>query len=409
MKIWHLTKTASGGAGQYALRLSNAFRAAGIESTVLVAEGPERDGVGLLKRLDLPARRFAARGIRSLSHRISLAPYHSLRGLEHYDSPSGLQAPDIVHLHGMTGWIGVSGLRRLIPSQAKVFWTAHDLWMLSGGCVVYRGCDEFRRNCSGCPILGTPWKMFAGQELRAKKAFIEAHQIRPIANSQWMADRIRESSLFGWLGDIPIISPIVDDAYLMECIPDLRQELRIPAERLVISLGARSIDDKFKGIPQFLELLSRTQELAGSLTVLVFGPGNIDVPGNLDVRLLGNLTNPRRLASVYRASNVYVSPSQMETFGMTLVEAQACGTPVICFSVGGTPEAVRDGETGWLTPCGDFQALMERLRLLLKDLQKLTAVGETARRWTRAEFCGNAVAGRQAAIYSHNDSSKFHG
>ncbi len=409
MKIWHLTRTIHGGAGQYALRLSNALCSAGCQSAVLAAEGTEGDGIKRLNRVDSPVRRFAARGFRSLSHRISFAPFHSLRGPELYQSSESIGAGDVVHLHGMTGWIGVAGLSRLIPHGARFFWTAHDLWMLSGGCVVYRGCDEFQRDCYGCPILRPPWKWMARQELQVKQSFMEKYQIHPIANSQWMADRIRESSLFKHLDNIPIIPPIVDDAYLSEGISDLRQEMGIPAGRLVISLGARSIDDKFKGIPQFLELLSRTKELAGSLTVLVFGPGNIDVPGNLDVRLLGSLSDPQQLAKVYRTSNVYVSPSQMETFGMTLVEAQACGTPVICFSVGGTPEAVRDGETGWLTPCGDFQALMERLRLLLKDLPKLTATGENARRWSRAMFCGNTVASRQNAIYSNRGSSKFHG
>jgi hypothetical protein len=225
MKVWHFTKTLSGGAGQYALRLSKALQAAGMESTILTMEGPIVGGGALLLRVDSPLRRFAARGFRSLSHRIALGPFHSLRGFERYQSPQPIQACDIVHLHGMTGWIGVAGLRRLIPPGTKVLWTAHDLWMLSGGCVVYRGCDQFQTDCSRCPILRSPWQRLAHRELRLKRELIEAYDIKPIANSQWMADRIRESRLFREVDSIPIIPPIVAACYLAEDIPDLRGEL----------------------------------------------------------------------------------------------------------------------------------------------------------------------------------------
>jgi glycosyltransferase involved in cell wall biosynthesis len=403
MRIWHLTKSLSGGAGQYALRLSNALRADGVESTVLLAEGPLPEGTAGLKRVNSPVRRFAARCFRSLSHRISLGAFHSLHGPEHYEAPHLIQKGDIVHLHGMTGWIGVSGLRKLIPRGTKVFWTAHDLWMLSGGCVVYQGCDQFRKDCSKCPILRTPWKRLAKRELKVKKDFIEAYRIRPSSNSQWTADRVRESKLFGSVNSIPVILPAVHPAYLAEAIPGLRRELKIQSDRKVISLGARSLDDKFKGIPDFLEQLAKEAEFASQLTVLLFGPGTIKIPVNLDVRLLGNITDPCKLAKVYRTSDVYVSPSSMETFGMTLVEAQACGTPVLCFSVGGTPEALRDGKTGWLIPCGDYPALVTQLRSLLGAPEQPAKAGHAARQWVADTFRSGVIARQLKTIYATAD------
>lgn len=399
MKIWHLTKTLSGGAGQYSLRLSNALRAAGVESTVLVAEGIHGEGVEVLRRVDSPSRRLVARGFRSLSHRISCSAFQSLRGLEFYDAPQPVQTGDIVHLHGMTGWIGMAGLRRLIPSGARVFWTAHDLWMLSGGCVVYRGCDEFRHCCSACPILRPPWKMLARSELRKKQAFVNSFQIRPIANSQWMADRVRESTLFGRFERIPIIPPIVDAHYLAKDIPDLRRELGIPMGRKVISLGARSLDDKCKGIPEFLLQLSRNPELADKLTVLLFGPGNIEIPANLDVRLLGNLPDPRELAKVYRTSNVYVSSSFMETFGMTLVEAQACGTPVIAFDVGGIRDAVNPTLHSILEPVSQFGNLIGHLFQLLEINIRQVNDRNVLREWASDTFGARSLAVKQRSVY----------
>lgn len=397
MKIWHITKTLAGGAGQYPLRLNNALRAAGMKSTVLVAEGPVLPGTELLNLLDSPLRRFKARGFRSLSHRISLGPYHSLCGLEIYNAAQMIQAGDIVHLHGMTGWIGVAGLRRLIPPGAKVFWTAHDLWMLSGGCVVYRGCDNFRNDCSKCPILRPPWKGVAGRELRVKRAFAKTFEIRPIANSRWMAERIRESSLFHLAEPVPIIPPIVDAAYLANDIACLRRELSIAPDRKVICLGARSLDDKFKGIPEFLAQLSQTPTLADRLTVLLFGPGKIEIPANLDVRLLGNITEPAELAKVYRTSDVHVSPSFMETFGMTLVEAQACGTPVVAFDVGGVRDAVED--VNLLVPSHDFSQLLTILVSVIMNLPGLDKRRTERRDWVISQFEPRIIAERQLQVY----------
>jgi glycosyltransferase involved in cell wall biosynthesis len=399
MRIWHLTKSLSGGAGQYALRLSNAMGEFGIESTVLVAEGPIADGALLLARVASPIRRFGARAMRSLSHRIAEGPYHSLHSPEFYDAPQPFQTGDIVHLHGMTGWIGVPGLRRLIPQGAKVFWTAHDLWIVSGGCVVYQGCNQFRRQCADCPILRAPWKGVARYELRTKQAFINSYQVHPIANSEWMAARIRESGMFGHLTSIPIVTPIVEAAYLNPTIPDLRREMGIPEARKVICLGARSLTDRFKGIAEFLDHVSQAPDLANQLTILLFGPGTIEVPANLDVRMLGSITDPSELAKIYRASEAFVSPSLMETFGMTLAEAQGCGTPAVSFSVGGTPETLRDGQTGWLVPCGDFPALIALLRSVLAAPEELTKAGQAAHDWVAATFCTDRIARQILTVY----------
>ncbi len=400
MRVWHLTKSLSGGAGQYALRLSTALRATGVDSKTLVVEGAVVAGASVLHRVDSPLRLFAARCVRSFSHRVALGPFHSLTGFELYESPQPIQASDIVHLHGMTGWIGVAGLRRLIPPGAKVFWTAHDLWMLSGGCVVYRGCDQFQTDCSRCPILRSPWSRLAQHELRLKREFIAAHNVKPIANSQWMANRIRESCLFREVDSIPIIPPIVAANYLAEDIPDLRGELGIPLGRKVISLGARALDDKYKGIPEFLAQLSRTPELAGQLTVLLFGPGKIQIPTNLDVRLLGNVNDPSQLAKVYRTSDVYVSPSSMETFGMTLSEAQAVGTRVAAFDVGGVRDAVHPEARTQLASIHHPDRLLAVLAEMLAQETAVNGARSLLRTWARMQFSAEHLARKQKLIYT---------
>ena len=132
-----------------------------------------------------------------------------------------------------------------------------------------------------------------------------------------------------------MIHPIIDPVYFSTEIENIREKLQIDPQKKVLALGARSVTDRYKGIPEFLAALSNRGELAERFTILLFGEGELELPANLDVRALGRLNSVEEIAQVYYASDVFVSPSAMETFGMALAEAQACGTPVAAFDVGG--------------------------------------------------------------------------
>ena len=100
-------------------------------------------------------------------------------------------------------------------------------------------------------------------------------------------------------------------------------------------------------MPWLLEQLSALPDLDG-IIVLAFGEGAVPVPEGLNVRFTGGIRERRDLARLLAAADVFVSASLMETYGLTLVEAMACGTPVVAFRVGGIPEAAPDGQAAIL-------------------------------------------------------------
>ena len=312
------------------------------------------------------------------------------------------QKGDIIHLHGLTGWMGLRGLNALIPEGSPVFWTSHDLWPLSGGCIVYSGCDGYRNDCGSCPILRTGMKGWAKAELRMKEKFVKERKVQPVANSRWMAEHIEESRIYSGISDVPVIPPIVDPVYFSTEIDTIREKLQIPSDKKVIALGAREVTDRHKGIPEFLEALAKKPELAAQCVVLLFGEGRLKLLGNLDVRVLGRLNSAEELAQVYASSDVFVSPSAMETFGMVLTEAQACGTPVVAFDVGGVSDAVSEECAEYLVPNGDFESLLNALEKVLEKSSQAGGSWRVNRDWAREHFEASVMARRQITVYKIN-------
>jgi alpha-maltose-1-phosphate synthase len=110
------------------------------------------------------------------------------------------------------------------------------------------------------------------------------------------------------------------------------------------------------------------------------------------------------LRQLYSHAAVFVCPSLYEPLGIVNLEAMACGTPVVASAVGGIPEVVRHGETGWLVPLSDPldpfpAALAERIEAVLNAPAVAAEMGAAGRRRVVAEFSWDAVARQTLEVY----------
>ena len=116
----------------------------------------------------------------------------------------------------------------------------------------------------------------------------------------------------------------------------------------------------------------------------------------------------RELHRYYGAADVAVSVPHYEPFGMTPLEAMACATPVVGSKVGGIKTSVADGETGYLVPPKDFQALAGRLQRLLSDGALRGRMGRAARRRIEEHYTWERVATLAAAAFSEVTAQTSH-
>jgi glycosyltransferase involved in cell wall biosynthesis len=172
----------------------------------------------------------------------------------------------------------------------------------------------------------------------------------------------------------------------------------IPRDAAVVLFAAESVANVRKGFAHLAQAVAGIRGVENLLLVSV-GGGKCELPPGLPHLALGKVTNDRMLSTIYSAADVFVIPSLQESFGQTVIESLACGTPVVGFASGGIPDMVRPGQTGWLAPTGDTNALREAIETALRDREKRLAMSPVCREVAVREYSLDVQARAYAALY----------
>lgn len=180
-----------------------------------------------------------------------------------------------------------------------------------------------------------------------------------------------------------------------------------PDDPVIAAIGR--IDPE-KGLDILIRAVALMRWSGSSAQLVLVGSPGKDAAGEcltglreLGEQLLGGafryLPQVDDVAGVLRAVDVLACPSYEEPFGMIILEAQACGVPVVACDSGGPAEFVDDGETGLLTPPGDVACLAKALGTLLDDPDLAKRVGSAGRDRVHERFTAEVRADRFAALY----------
>ncbi len=393
MKVLHLNTHASGGSYQYAALLCAVLIEQGIDSRLLCKDS------------QLPGARipFLDRVIRRTYVSLSTEPWHGTWRILSPPAPGQLEQIDVVHLHTVADWFDVPRWLETLPRRIGVVISIHDMWHITGGCFLYHGCDSFTSGnalCNSCPIL-----MWPADQLLASAAYsrkLDAYRnsgARMVANSHWLAQLAGRSAIAKACGGVSVISAGIDSkVFGVHDKAVCRKELDLPLDAFVIVTGSASLEDRNKNLTWLLEQLSFLPQL-GKIIVLTFGEGTVPVPDCLNVRFAGGIHDRCELARILTAADVFVSASSMETYGLTFVEAMACGIPVVAFRVGGIPEAAPEGEGGILCEPHDGAALREAITNLRGSRELREKLGRIARTTAHSRNAASSFGSKFAQLY----------
>lgn len=394
MKIAHINVTYGvGSTGRLIKDLVDQARQQGDECKVFYSE----------RSIEAPeAERYISefpRKVHAVESRISgLQGYWSKPATKRLITALQSFSPDVVHLHVLHGnCICLPMLfEYLHSSKLPVVITLHDCWWLTGKCVhpsAYH-CDKFTADCNSCPAkkdCNPSWFFDKADKMLADKHrwLLNIDRLAVVAVSDWMAGQAKRSfipercisRIYNWV-DTAVFRPT--DSSL------LKNQLGLSKYKIV--LGVAVFWGAEKG---FEDMLILAANLPQQYRLVLVGniPQRYRLPEN--ILHIPHTDSPKQLVQLYSMADVFVNPSYMETFGITTVEAMACGTPAIVYNLTACPELIGQDTGKMISAQSDAKELLQAVLTLSAEGEKTTV----CRNWVEEKFNRERGCCQYAELY----------
>jgi len=329
----------------------------------------------------------------------------------------------VIHLHAPTVCFDL----RLLPELSRQFPTVitlHDMMAFTGWCLHANNCEKWRDGCGACPQLTgaarvphvTP-RDKTRANLKQKRRIYEQSNLYLATPSQWLADKVASSILAPAIRDLRVIPNGVDATLFAPVSASekarLRATLGLPLDAVIIALTAVGKKHPFK---DSVGALRAVKQLAASMpeqtfVLLLIGEMDASTPElpNLSVISTGFLEHHEAVAQRLQAADLYLHCAFADTFPLSPIEAQLCELPVVATNIGGIPETLVDGSTGFLIPPRDDKAMAARLQQLVAEPQRQHAMGVAGRKFAAEHLSVEVMAQRYLAYYEETAGARENG
>ncbi len=277
------------------------------------------------------------------------------------------EKPDIIHLHNLHGYyIDIEVLFEYIKAQGvNVVWTLHDCWPFTGHCAYFDAvnCEKWKNGCYECPAKHSypaSWLIDNSKKnwLDKRRIFtqIEKENMIIVVPSQWLKMKVEQS----FLKNYPI--KVIYNGIDLDIFRHYYDE-NIKKDKPLI-FACASIWNKRKGYTDIIKL----SEILPEYQFMIVGVSPKQYRDLKKTRIvaLQRTENTEQLAKLYSSADVFINPTYEDNFPTVNLEALACGTPVITYNTGGSPEAI-DENSGKVVPKGDIHAMAEAIRTVIQS------------------------------------------
>lgn len=319
---------------------------------------------------------------------------------------------DVVHLHWVNqGFLSLAELRRILQSGKRVVWTMHDMWPCTAICHHAGTCQHYHTHCHDCPLLVRPGRHDLAYRVfgQKQKAYRHGH-IDFVTCSRWLADQARQSALLA--GHDVLTIPNTYDATVFHPASqaEARAALGLPSGVPLVLFASHKVTNAQKGLDYLLRAFAHLTDrrfgllVVGQMAEAAEQPALAEQMQSLpfDLYPIGYVTDERRMATIYQAADVFVTPSLEENLPNTIMEAMACGTPCVGFRVGGIPEMIDHRLNGYLARYKDEQDLAAGIRWALDHRAE---AGQRAAEKAVATWNEDVVARQYIAVYKGQKKS----
>jgi len=306
------------------------------------------------------------------------------------------------NLHG--GYFNYLAMPSLTKNKPAIF-TLHDMWSFTGHCAYSYDCEKWISGCGNCPypdsypsirrdITRIEWKL--------KKWAYSRSNLTIVAPSRWLAEQARKSMLNRFpIYHIP--NGFDTEAYRPHDRALCRSVLGIPFDAKVLMFAAQNLRDPRKGGHLLLKALKDIpQALKARALLISLGDGGESIAGDTGLKTLqlGYVGGDHLKSICYSAADVFVFPTRADNLPIVLQESMACGTPMVSFNIGGVPDLIRPGTTGFLAKPEDAEELRDNIVRLLEDDDLRQRMSEACRSIAVEEYGLELQATRYIALFN---------
>jgi len=279
--------------------------------------------------------------------------------------------PDIIIILFAKKFLNTKNIFELYKkTHAQLYWLMYDMAPLTGGCHYAWDCKGYQHNCGSCPGLFSSDPLdITYKNISYKRTFLNKTNVQIIAGSEWQYRQAKASFLFK---DKPVHKILLSaDPAIYKPVDNEKGKLEIgiPAHKKIIFFGSIGMTTIRKGMIFLLESLKIFKErikgsaLEDDVLLLIAGTGIDGIVNELpfEYHHLGLLDNTYGIASAYQLADVFICPS-IEDSGPTMInQSIMCGTPVVSFEMGVSPDLVINGKTGYMARLKDSADLAQGL------------------------------------------------
>ena len=307
-----------------------------------------------------------------------------------------VSSADIVHIHTFSN--SIINLNQISKLNVPVVVTLRDMWTMTGGCHYSIDCFGFQTSCSSCPLSSSAALGAITRSQLAKKArvFNSNGRVTFVGISSWIVNQAQKSSALGDKAIQYIPNQIDFDKFTISGEIG-RDEFGLKESGPVVLVGGVNLMNEYKGLKLLLGALVQLNE---RVNIVFFGSTlELDELEEFhNVVQLGPILDQERLMRLYNCADVFVSSSVQEAFGKTMVEALACGTPVVAFvNSGGADDILEHKKNGYLAKYRSEVDLARGIEWVLRN----EFDGDLLRESVHSRFSSAAVADAYIRLYQN--------
>ena len=378
IKVLTLSSKDSGGAGGAARRMHEALLKAGADAVMVVLDkattservakleipipnlDPKQPSAQLFYAFNLIQKRLANYPKRQIP-----SMFTSTESIINYTElePFFAQA-DIIHIHWIDGFFDYQHAPKALQNK-KIIWTLHDMYQFTGGCHYALDCKNYISGCQSCPQLGEDASCSLTQEsIQIKNTAYSQLDINIVTPSKWLSDCAKQSLLMKKFPCNIIPNTFDFNTFKPINMNEARTKYDISKKKCIILFGADHILNPVKNLIAIINcLVSLCNENLinpDNFALVVFGAGQLpNETYPFSIQQLGTIASAEEMAYVYSSADFLVLPSIADNYPNIMCEALACGTPVVGFDIGGLPDLITSGKTGYLAKPFDLKQLQQ--------------------------------------------------